>query len=211
MDNAIKLFPDAAAAAELTEDLALALLKHADVQAETFEKVVKNRSLAKSRKVKLALVQHPKIPRHILLPLLRHLFTFDLMRVALMPIVAADIKMAAEESLINRLDKLSLGEKLSLARRASGRVAAALLKDATPRVIAVALENGRLTEARVGKELSRRDANIGLIHAVRNHPKWNVRPEIIAVLQKANAAAAWPSPEILEIKSDSSPQIPTEK
>ncbi len=211
MDNAIKTFPATAAEAELTEDLALALLKRADVQAETFEKVVKNSSLAKSRKVKLALVQHPKTPRHILLPLLRHLFTFDLMRVALMPVVAADIKIAAEESLINRLDKLSLGEKLSLARRASGRVAAALLNDATPRVIAAALENGRLTEARVIKELSRRDAKTGLIEMICNHPKWSVRPEIIAVLQKANIAPACSSPEHSEIKSDSSPQIPTVK
>jgi len=33
----------------------------------------------KSRKVKLALVQHPNTPRHVSIPMLRHLLTFELM------------------------------------------------------------------------------------------------------------------------------------
>ena len=117
----------------LTEDLALVLLKRADLPAQALEKLSKNGSVMKSRKVKLALVEHPKTPRHISVPTVRHLFTFDLMQVALTPVVPADIKMAAEESLINRLEKISQGERLSLAHRASGRVAAALLLDPATR------------------------------------------------------------------------------
>ena len=172
---------------ELTEDLALALLKRPELQPESLQSISKNSGLMKSRKVKLALVEHPKTPRHILLPLLRHLFTFDLMRVALRPTIAADIKVAAEESLINRLEKLSLGEKLSLARRASGRVAGALLHDSEPRVIGAALQNSRLTEAAVIKELSRRRASPQLLVAICAHPKWSVRKEIkIALLRDEN-------------------------
>jgi len=172
---------------ELTEDLALALLKRAELDRETLEKISKSGGLMKSRKVRLALVEHPKTPRHVLLPLLRHLFTFDLMRVALRPAIASDIKVAAEESLINRLEKLSLGERLSLARRASGRVAGALLHDSEPQVINVALQNSRLTEAAVIKELARRQANLHLIHAIYGHSKWSVRKEIsIALLREQN-------------------------
>ena len=172
---------------ELTEDLTLALLKRPDLQPEFLQKVSKNSSLMKSRKVKLALVEHPKTPRHVLLPLLRHLFTFDLMRVALRPTIAAEIRVAAEESLINRLEKLSLGEKLSLARRASGRVAGALLHDSEPRMIGAALQNSRLTEAAVIKELSRRQANSQLVTEICAHPKWSVRKEIkIALLRNEN-------------------------
>ena len=105
----------------------------------------------KSRKVKLGVVEHPRTPRHISIPMVRNLFTFDLMQVALTPVVPADIKIAAEESLINRLERLSQGERLSLARRASGGVAAELLLDPEPRVIHAALENSRLTEAAVIK------------------------------------------------------------
>jgi hypothetical protein len=168
----------------LTEDLALVLLKRADLPAQALEKLSKNGSVMKSRKVKLALVEHPKTPRHISVPTVRHLFTFDLMQVALTPVVPADIKMAAEESLINRLEKISQGERLSLAHRASGRVAAALLLDPEPRVIHAALENSRLTESAIIKALMRHATPVAFVVAVCHHPKWSPRREVrIALLR----------------------------
>ena len=168
----------------LTEDLALVLLKRGDLPAQALERLSKNAGLMKSRKVKLALVEHPKTPRHISIPTVRHLFTFDLMQVALRPVVPADIKMAAEESLINRLEKISQGERLSLAHRASGRVAAALLLDPEPRVIHAALENSRLTESAIIKALMRHAAPVAFVVAVCHHPKWSPRREVrIALLR----------------------------
>jgi hypothetical protein len=175
--------------AELTEDLALSLLKQPALQPKILKKITKHGALMKSRKVKLAVVAHPKTPRHVLLPILRHLFTFDLMRVALMPTIASDIKIAAEENLINRLEKISLGEKLSLARRASGRVAAVLLNEPDPRVIDAALQNPRLTEIAVIEEVTRRTANQILVEAISNHPKWKLRPEITFALKQDNTVA----------------------
>jgi len=113
----------------LTGDLALVLLKRSDLPARALDQLSKNGHLMKSRKVKLAVVEHPRTPRHVSIPMLRHMFSFDLMQVALTPAVPADIKMAAEESLINRLERLPQGERLSLANRASGRVAGVLLRD----------------------------------------------------------------------------------
>ncbi len=183
VESAKAVIPDA----ELTEDTALSLLKRPDLEREVLEKISKNSNLIKSRKVKLALVAHPRTPGHVLLPLLRHLFTFDLMRVALMPTIAADVKVAAEENLINRLEKLSQGEKLSLARRASGRVAGALLHDSEPRVIDTALQNARLTEASVIRVLSRPSANPQLIKGLCNHQKWKFRTDItIALVRNEN-------------------------
>jgi hypothetical protein len=175
---------EAASDPALTEDLALALLKRSDVPTQVLDRLSRNSGAMKSRKVKLALVQHPRTPRHISAPMVRHLFTFDLMQVALTPVVPADIKMAAEESLINRLERLSQGERLSLARRASGRVAAVLLLDPERRVMHTALENSRLTESAVIKSLMRRDAPEAFVRAVSRHPKWSPRREIrIAVLR----------------------------
>src|SRR5271157_1911320 len=113
----------------LTEDLALALLKRADLPPEVLEQLAKNASAIKSRKVKIALVSHPNTPRHVSVPLARQFYTFDLMRVALSPRVPADVKVAADDVLISRLKTVTIGERLTLARRASGRVAAALLLD----------------------------------------------------------------------------------
>jgi hypothetical protein len=166
----------------LTEDLALVLLKQSDLPSHVLDRLSRNSGVMKSRKVKVALIEHTRTPRHISLPMVRHLFTFDLMRVALTPVVPADIKMAAEESLINRLERLSQGERLSLARRASGRVAAVLLLDVESRVIHAALENSRLTESAVIKALMRRNAPEVFVSAVCHHSKWSPRREIRVAL-----------------------------
>lgn len=179
------------AALPFTEDAALALLKRQDLAPDVLEQISKNSTLLKSRKVKLALVAHSKTPRHISVPLLRHLFTFDLTLVSLTPIVAADIRVAAEETLVARLETVSSGERLSLARRGSGRIAGELLRDVEPRVIKAALENGRLTEALVIKALMRAGAPAAFVQAVCRHPKWSLRREVrLALLRNENTPLA---------------------
>ncbi|MBV8052283.1 MAG: hypothetical protein JOZ80_13915 [Acidobacteriaceae bacterium] len=168
----------------LTEDLALALLQRNDTLPEIIEEFSKNSALVSNRKVKLAIVAHPKTPRYISISLLRQLFTFDLMKVALTPATAGDIKAAAEEALIKRLESLSSGERMSLARRASVRVAGALLHDQESRVVRTALENPHLTEAVIIKRLLSPRSMAALVHAVCEHPKWSLRREIrIALLR----------------------------
>jgi hypothetical protein len=175
----------------LGEDLALALLKRADVPAEILEQLSKQGPVMKIRKVKLALVSHPRTPRHVSVPIVRHLFTFDLMKVALGPAVPADIKMAADETVIRRLETITIGERQTLARRASGRVAGALLLDPEARVMRVALENARLTESAVMKPLMRQDVPAALVDAVSRHSKWSVRREIrIALLRNEKTPMA---------------------
>ena len=175
----------------LTEDFALTLLRRGDLSSEALDRLSKNSGLTKRRKVKLALVAHPKTPRHVSVPMVRHLFTFDLMQVALQPAVPADTKIAAEEALVSRLEKVSAGERLSLAHRASGRVAGALLLDPEPRVIHAALENSRLTEESVIKALVRRNAPAAFVEAVCRHSKWSPRREIrIALLRNEKTPLA---------------------
>jgi hypothetical protein len=169
---------------QTNEDQTLALLKRPEITAVVLEKIAKDPATSKSRKVKLALIEHLHTPRHVSLALLRSLYTFDLMTVALMPVVVADIKIAAEESLINRLDKLSIGEKLSLARRASTRVVAALLNQSDPRIVSAALESPRLTEIMLVNALVRRDSTELLDQTVRRHAKWSLRPEIHQALRR---------------------------
>jgi hypothetical protein len=187
--------PDALAAVAsdigLNEDHALVLLKHSDLAGDILERISKNASVSKSRKVRLALVAHPKTPRHVSLPMVRHLLTFDLMQIALRPVVPADVKAAADDAICNRVETITSGEKLSLARRASGRVAGQLLLDAEPRVIQTALENPRLTEAQVIKAVMRFDAPLPLVHKVCQHSKWSLRREIrLALLRSQHTPLA---------------------
>ena len=162
----------------LTEDLALALLQRRDLLPEAIEHLSKNAIVTKSRKVRFALASHPRAPRHLSLRLVREFYTIDLMRFALLPAVAADIKHAADDLLVSRLASVTLGERISLARRASGTVAAALLLDKESRVWQTALENPRLTEAAVVKTLLRLNSDAAFVEAVCHHSKWSPRPEI---------------------------------
>lgn len=165
------------------EDAALALLG-TDLEPGLIERLNKQSVATTSRKVKLAIIRHPKTPRYVSLSLIRKLFTFDLMQVALTPEVAGDLKMAAEEALIKRLETISAGEKLSLARRASGRVASALLLNTDPRIVTAALENPRLTDGLVTRTLLSQEASLALVRTVCSHPKWSLRREIrIALLR----------------------------
>ncbi len=192
----------------LTEDLALALLKRADLHSEVIERLAKNTKALQSRKVKIALVSHPHTPRHVSVPLARQFYTFDLMKVALSPWVPADVKVAADDVLISRLKMVTIGERLTLARRASARVAAALLLDGSAGgggagvlsvqpggttnvaeaaargtgVMRTALENPRLTEALVINSVLRPAAGAALVHAVAQHEKWSRRREVRAAL-----------------------------
>lgn len=186
-----------------TEDEALALLKSASLPGEEIERISRHAALHRSRKVRLAVCTHPHTPRYVSIPLIRHLFTFDLMRVALTPAVPADVKIAAETSLINRLETLPEGEKLSLAKRASGRVAAVLVLEPETRVMRAALENPRLTEAALIKAVVRHEAGTPLISAVCNHSKWSVRRDVRIALLRAEKT---PLVRALEFSRSLAPQ-----
>lgn len=177
--------------ASLTEDLALAQLADRDLSPEAIEQLTRNSALMKSRKVRLALASHPRTPRRIALRLIRELYTFELMRFALMPTAAADLRRVADELLLSRLPSITLGERISLARRSSESVAGALLLDKEPPVWQAALDNTRLTESAVVRALQRSTATAALVGAVCHHAMWSVRPEIrVALLRNQHTPLA---------------------
>ena len=171
-----------AADARLTEDLALALLNHRDLPREALEALSKNGSLMRQRKVRMAVVMHPRTPRHASVPTIRHLYTFELMQVALLPSVQPDVKRAAEEVLISKLASISSGERITLARRSSGRVAAALLLDKEERIMQAALANPQMTEVSVVKVLKAEHGTELLAPVVSRHQKWSYRNDVKAAL-----------------------------
>ena len=165
-----------------TEDLALALLQRRDLAPEVIPQINKNAGVMKSRKVRLAVAAHPRTERRLSLRLVREFHTGDLARFAMLPAVAADLKDAAARLLLTRLPSITLGERISLARRSPAIVATALLLDKEPRVWQAALENPRLTEAAIIKALHRPGASEALVVFLCRHAKWSTRPEIRAGL-----------------------------
>jgi hypothetical protein len=195
-----------------TEDGVLALLQRPELDPAILEKLARNGPLLKLRKIKCALAGHPRTPRHISLPLLRQLYTFDLMQVALAPLVAGDVKRAADEILCNRLTTISSGERLALARRGSGRIAAALLHDKETRVMRAALENARLTKSHIIQAVTQAGSNTVLIETICHHAQWSLRREVrVALLRHEKTpmgraiefARGLPAPQLHEILQNS--------
>jgi hypothetical protein len=181
-ENSSEIVTAVAGDPRLSEDLALALLTRRDLPREALEALSKNGQVAKQRKVRLALVTHPRTPRHISVPTIRHIYTFELMQVALLPAVPPDVKRAAEEVLIGRLATIASGERLALAKQGSGRVAAALLLDKEERVMQAALGNPQMTEVWIVKALKAEAGTELLAPAVSRHQKWSFRNEVKAAL-----------------------------
>lgn len=162
----------------LSEEYLLILLSRKNLPEELLEAVAGHRKLVESQRVKAALVLNPKTPRLVSLKLMKFLYLFDLVRVSLQPAVPIEIKRLAEDQVIGRLKQLPLGQQVSLARRASARVAAALLGQGNPPVIAPVLDNSYLTEAAVLSVLRREELPGAVVEALAHHPKWSRRYDV---------------------------------
>jgi hypothetical protein len=153
----------------------LRLLDRKDLPQEVVREIAAHKEAARNYAVKLAIVRHPKAPRLVSLPLLKFLFLFDLVRVSQTPGVPADVKIVAEETILKKLDTIPRGEKITLARRGSGRVAAGLLISEDSELIGAALDNPFLTEAHLLKVLSQANLPSRLVEAIAQHAKWSSR------------------------------------
>src|SRR5712671_825169 len=107
------------------------LLGRKDLPGEVLEEVARRKALLKSYRVKRSLAFHPRAPRLASLRLLRDLYLMDLVQIAILPGVSAELKRNAEEQLLARLPQLPLGQKITLARRGPARVAAHFLLKGT--------------------------------------------------------------------------------
>jgi hypothetical protein len=177
-DSAAEALLAAVADPGLNEALALSLLRQTALPAAGIELLAKNRAVSSGRKVQRALLLHRHTPRQVWLPFVRNMATLELAAVALSPTVPPEVQRACEDAVIVRVKTISLGERKTLARRSTSRLAGALLMDSDRGVVQIALGNGRLTEAGVVKALLRPDASHAFVECVCHHAKWSVRREV---------------------------------
>src|SRR6059058_4102322 len=157
----------------LDETQVCLLLERKDLPGEILEEIARRKALLKSYRVKRALAFHPRTPRLVSLRLLRDLYLMDLVQVAILPGVSAELKRNAEEQLIAQLPQLPLGQKITMARRGPARVAGALLAEGHPQVRALVLDNAYLTEAQILKVLSREKISPDVVREIAQHRKWS--------------------------------------
>ncbi len=172
----------------LDETQVCLLLERKTLPGEIVEEVARRKPLLKSYRVKRSLAFHPRTPRLISLRLLRDLYLMDLVQIAIMPGVSAELKRNAEDQLLARLPQLPLGQKITLARRGPARVAGALLAEGHTHVTPIVLDNPYMTEAQILRALSREKLPISVIPAIVHHHKWSITYNVRLALVRHPAA-----------------------
>lgn len=149
------------------------LLKRLDLSGELLEQIARRRDFMGVYRVKRAMAFHPHAPRLVAMRLARELYLMDLVQLSRHPGVPAELRRIADNILVARLPQLPLGQKITLARRASARIAGALLIEGHARTVPAALDNALLSEAQVLKALSHEKLPPVVVTAIAKHHKWS--------------------------------------
>jgi hypothetical protein len=149
------------------------LLERRDVSATLLERIAARKEWSRDADIRRGLVAHPQTPPWLALKLARDLEITDLLTISFRPSVRAEVRRFADELLLAHIPQLTLGQKLSLARKGPGRIAAELLAGGDARVAHAALGNPYLTEAQLLRALSDEKLRGGAIGAVASHAKWS--------------------------------------
>jgi hypothetical protein len=162
----------------LDEAELLRLLERKDLPGPVLEEIGRHRDWLRSYRVRRAIALHVHVSRILAIRLLRELHLVDLVKLSLAPVAVADIRRLAEDQILSRLGQISLGEKIALAKRSSGRVLAALIAEDIPRLFEPALCNPRLTESQILKLLSNEGLAERALVAIASHSRWETLPNV---------------------------------
>jgi hypothetical protein len=100
------------------------------------------------------------------------------------PSAPAEIRRVADEIIITRVPHVPIGQKLTLARRGSARVAGALLAEGHPQAVKLALANAFLTESQVLKVLAKPGLPERVVVAIAGDLKWSCQYNVRIALAR---------------------------
>ena len=176
----------------LAENHLLAILKRRDLGEDVIRSICRLSLTESSHSLKIAIALHHNTPAPQLLAILPQLYLFELLNLCSLAEISADQKFAAERTIIQRLPVTPLGNKLTLARRATATVLEALLKAGDPRLTEICLANPRLKEGAVFQFLRSGVASAETISMVARHPRWQGRPDLReAILTNPKTPLIW--------------------
>jgi hypothetical protein len=162
-------------APELSPAAAQLALRNSYVTAEVIEELAAQNRLLAFYEVKRDLVRCAATPEVLALRLVGGLFWADLMAIGLDTRLHPRLRRAADQYLLARLPGLSVGEKISIARRAAPAILAQLRQDPTPRVIAALLDNPRLTEGTLSPLVHGERTPAPVLELIAANRRWGSR------------------------------------
>ena len=179
-------------AATLLEDEALAILENPYVTPRICSKIAQTPRLTGFYSVRLRLVAHRQTPQAHAVKLVHYLYWFDLIGLSVNVQVPAPVRRAIDTQLLNRVDKLSLGERVASARRCSHALIKIFLFDPHPRVFESLLINKRLREDDLLALVASDHATPEQLLMIAGDQKWSYRYAVrkALVLNPATPRAA---------------------
>ncbi len=174
------------------ENHLIAILKRRDLGEDVLKSICRQPLAESSHNLKVALARHPNTPASQLIALLPQLYLFELLNLCYLPEITPDQKFAAERVIIQRLPLTPLGNKLTLARRATPAILEALLKDSDPHLLEICFSNPRLKEGALFQFLRSGSATAETISMIARHPRWQNRPNLReAILTNPKTPLIW--------------------
>lgn len=145
----------------------------------------------RSHEVKKQLVRHPRVPLVVARALLPHLFWRELAEVSADARVHPVVRRQAEQLIRIRLEELSLGERISLARQASRGLIGPLIDTREGPVLRGLLGNSRLVETEAVRMAACPCDSPDLFRHLAGHPKWSLRRSVrLALLRNPRTPVA---------------------
>jgi hypothetical protein len=176
----------------INEDHLLALLKRRDLSEDLLKAVYQMDIVKGGHKLQLALVRNPNTPGPVVQALLPFLHLFELVDLCLIPGVTPDQKFAAERAILQRLPTTELGNKMTLARRATATVVGEILKEGDSRLVEICLNSPRLREVAILQFINGASSKAETISMIARHPKWKLRPNLrLAILKNRRTPPIW--------------------
>lgn len=166
----------------LSESDLLRCLRHPYSGEAVVVEVLASTAALASREVRKAIALHPATPRADALRLLEDLTWRDLVDVGRETRTPAPVRHAANRRVLERLPKLSRGEKTALARLADRPLAGPLLDDEDVDVLAALLGNPRLVEEDLTAWLLVRRPSEAQLVLLSRSERWMERTAVRAAL-----------------------------
>lgn len=178
----------------LGEEEVLAILEHPYASPQIVARIANQPRLTSFYSVRARLVAHRNTPRGQALKFVHYLFWTDLLRMSTNVHVPPAVRRAIDVNLASRVGQLSVGEKMTMARSCTRELIPALLRDASPRVLAALLANSRMTEEALLVAMNGDSFHSEKLRVLAADPKWSRRYSIRLAIarhpQSAHATAA---------------------
>ena len=158
------------------------VLRNPFVTAEVIDALLECRKLVGAYELRSAIARHRRTPETTALRFISGLFWRDLLDISADMRISPAVRRVAERYLVRRLVRLTVGERIAIARRAPASVLEPLAKDPSLPVIKALLGNPRLTEPGLLLLVANEAALPRVLELVAADPRWAPRYEIRVAL-----------------------------